>query len=175
MLINFDNHKNDVKNQIYDVYLALFNLDISVQRKCSMMTSLLGGDAWSWRVIGITLEAINLLEKNDYKYIKGSICRAHIISRLTSAKLVYERSTPISIDELFQTYWTNDKTIISTKQENGNRVKLPLAIPIDYSLNHFPCGAVVGWKHRKQEANFLRELHTKFKAGEIKLIDPYNL
>lgn len=175
MLINFDNHEVDVKHQIYDVYLALFKLNISVQRKCSIMTSLFGGDDWSWRVIGITLGAISLLEKNGYKYLKGSVCRAHIISRLTTAKLVYERTDPISIDELFQIYWANDKTVISTKQENGNRVNLPLAIPIDYSLNHFPSGAVVGWKHRKQEVNFLSELHTNYKLGKIKLVDPYNV
>jgi hypothetical protein len=174
MLTNFDNHNSDIKNQIYDVYLALFKLNIKVQRKCSIMTSLLGGDEWSWRVIGITLEAVNLLERNGYKYLKGSICRAHIVGRLTTAKTVYERDEPVSLDELFQIYWANDKTVISTKAENGNHVRLPLVIPIDHELKNFPCGAVVGWKHRKQEANFLSKLHASYKAGEITLIDPYN-
>lgn len=174
MLINFDGHASNVKKQIYDVYLAIFKLDFKLQRKCSIMTSLLGGDEWSWRVIGITINALNLLEKNQYKYLKSSICRAHIIGRLTSAKEVYDIDEPVSFEEFFQIYWNNDRTVISTKAENSNHIRLPLVVPIDYKLNLFPCGAVVGWKHRKQEAIYLRKLHESYKAGEIKLLDPYN-
>lgn len=35
----------------------------------------------------------------------------------------------------------------------------PEFIPIDEARELFACGSLVGWKHRKDEAEYLRKLH----------------
>lgn len=152
------------RSKIYAVYVAIYNLPFSLQRKTTLLTTLMGGADWSWRVTGITSDALQLLEANNYKYIKGKLCRAHLYPRIDTARAVFEIPQPHPEDEFFETIWKNDETIIATKSENKTGGTLPKPVPIDYQRGLFRCNPLVGWKHRMQEVDYLRELHTDYKA-----------
>ncbi len=154
----------DEKSKIHAVYLAIFNLPFSTQRKTMLLTTLMGGAEWSWRVTGITPGALKVLEASSYKYIKGQVCRAHLCPRIATARGIFEINQPLLEGEFFETIWQNDQTIIATKSENRTGGTLPEAVPIDYDRGLFRCKPLVGWKHGKQEADYLRQLHADYKA-----------
>lgn len=162
----------DERRKIHAVYVAIYRLPFTLQRKTTLLTALMGGAEWSWRVVGITPGALEVLEANSYKYVKGKICRAHKVARYATAGAVFGNAQPLLEDDFFTKYWANDETIIATKSENKTGGTLPAAIPIDYRSGMFPCNTVVGWKHTKKEAAFLRELHANYKAGRIVPKDP---
>lgn len=158
--------KND-KRKIHSVYKAIYNLPFGIQKKTMLLTALMGGADWSWRVTGITIGALEVLSANDYKYIKGKICRAHLVARINTARAVFKKAHPLPEDQFFKKIWKNDKTVISTKSENKTGGILPKAILIDYKLGLFQCKPLVGFKHGKKEAAFLRKLHLVHKASRL--------
>ncbi|MGZ8984552.1 MAG: hypothetical protein ACXW11_11485 [Methylotenera sp.] len=170
---NFGAHDSLHKEQIYAVYLSIFNLISSTQKKCSILTPLLGGYETSWRVIGITKAALELLAENEYRYVKGAICRAHIVGRYETAKQIFECNAPLDLSTFFEIVWKNDRTVIATKSENKNNGTLPKVIPIDYLKKLFTCNEIVGFKFRKIEAEFLKDLHLAFNSGKLDLTCPY--
>jgi len=130
-----------------------------------LLTTLMGGNDWSWRVIGITPGALEVLAANDYRYVKGKICRAHLVGRIDTARAVFEIPHPLPEDQFFNLIWENDKTVIATKSENKPKGILPKPVPIDYTLGLFRCNRLVGFRHGKKEADFLRKFHANHKAG----------
>ena len=161
------NLSQDERSKIYAVYVAIYNLPFSLQRKTMLLTTLMGGADWSWRVTGITPGALQVLESNNYKYAKGKICRAHLVARIDTARAVFEIAQPLPEDQLFSIFWKNDETIIATKSENKTCGPLPEAVPIDCQLGLFQSNPLVGWRHRKKETDFLRKLHANYKAGAV--------
>lgn len=168
--------RSDNDELIHAVYLSVFNLPVSTQKKCPVMATLFGTFETNWRVIGITLEALKFLsdkndagEMNDYRYRKG-ICRAHIVDRNETAKQLFDRKTPADIEDFFTTVWTNDRTVLATKAENKLKGKLPEIFPIPLSENLFP-SRQVGFRHGRAERNFLRKLHESFTRGDA-LLEP---
>jgi hypothetical protein len=67
------------------------------------------------------------------------------------------------LNEFFDFFLERDKTVIMTNDENKHGAKnvFPSYIPIDPSLELFPCGTLVGWQHRRVEKAFLRDLHAQ--------------
>lgn len=148
---------NEERERYYLVYKAIFGLTV-LSRKNKLLTALGGGFEYPWRVVGITPAALDLLATNDYKYIKGKICRAHRVDRIKTSEMVFNRSEPLPIDDFFQLLWANDETIISTKAENKSGGPSHF-IPIDYKCGLFLGAGQVGWKHQKEEIEFLRKKH----------------
>jgi len=134
-----------------------------------LLTTLVAGAGGSWRVTGITKDALEVLALNNYRYVKGKICRAHKVDRIETARAVFEIPKPLSENEFFMVLWTNDETVIATNSENKTGATLPkeLIIQIDFKLGLF-LNSFIGFKYRKMEADYLRTLHAthKSKAGE---------
>ena len=161
---------------IYGVYVALFNarlqcpdgfLDRDMTR---LLTGLMSAKEWSWRVIGITPEALEVFAEHDFKRPAGKLQRGHQVDRVVTARELFQREKPENIDEFFHTFLKNDQTVLMTNQQNRHRkvASVPQYIPIDNNeATLFPSGTLVGWKHRKVEVDFLRQLHldrTRTKA-----------
>ncbi len=153
-------------HKYYLVYRAIFELS-DLNRKNKLLTALGGGFEFPWRVVGITPGALEILASNNYEYVKGQVCRAHINSRIDTARKVFKPPEPLSEDEFFNVLWENDRTVISTKSENKVGAQLPEYIPIDYAVGLFRGQKQVGWKHAKKEAEFLRERHIEYKARSV--------
>ena len=77
-----NNLSQDERSKIYAVYIAIYNLPFATRRKNSLLTTLMGGAEWSWRVVGITPGALEVLKANNYKYIKGKVCRVDLVARM---------------------------------------------------------------------------------------------
>src|SRR5262249_45495356 len=105
------------RHNMYLVYRAIYELS-DLQRKNKLLTALGGGFEFSWRVIGITIGALEVLEPDGYRYIKGEVCRAHLRDRIDTARAVFEIPEPLEEDEFFKVLWENDQTVIATKSEN---------------------------------------------------------
>ena len=157
----------DEKAKIYAVYVAIFNLPFKLRKKTTLLTALMGGADWSWRVTGITVGALEAVAAHNYKYVKGTICRAHVVARIDTAKAMFDIPYHLPESDFFDLFWKNDETIIATKNENKTGGVLPTPIPIDYTRGLFRDNGLVGFRHTKKEADFLRELHTTYKAGTV--------
>jgi hypothetical protein len=151
----------------YNCYSVIFDQQFSIQKKNVLFTSLMAGEPWGWKVIGITERAITELSKNNYKYQTGLICRSHFISRNDTAKAFFGVPVKISREDFFPRYFQTDKTVISLKSENTEKGP-DRFILINQALNLF-ASRLVGFNHGKEERNYLRELHLAFKKGEIRL------
>ncbi|HXT11365.1 MAG TPA: hypothetical protein VN873_07360 [Candidatus Angelobacter sp.] len=128
----------------------------------TLLTALMGGADWSWRVTGITAKALEMLASVDFKNVKG-IRRAHLVDRIDTARAVFHTSSPLTEDEFFATFWENDKTVIATISENKMGGTLSRIIPIDYRLGLF-AGKAISFQYLKREASFLRDLHAKSQS-----------
>ena len=157
---------DEYKNELYKIYLAIFNLDPekeSIQRKCTIMTALMGGKKWSWRVVGITKDALQVYANQDFKQKShSSIQRAHIKDRKDMYGELLSRK--YEINEWWNYFWDNDKTIISTSSEN-NTNKFSEIYEIKQPDNWDDWlfrSSVVGFRFRpKVEGEFLRKLYNE--------------
>jgi hypothetical protein len=156
--------EQNYKKELYEVYLAVFKMrDEPHQRRVLIMTNLMGGKFWSWRVVGITRKALERIAEHGFKYKAGSsIHRSHIISRKDMYISMLERCEPMQIDEWWNYFWENDRTIIATGTENNAKAPMSECYEIDPEMGLFQCNPVAGFKlTQKKEGVFLRELYEK--------------
>ena len=88
-----------------------------------------------------------------------------------TAREVFEVANPLSEKEFFNLFWKNDKTIIATKSENKTGGTPPKYVRIDRELCLFLCNSVVGFKHGRREADYLRKLHEKYQTGQVRAFE----
>ena len=134
-----------------------------------MLTSLMGSRPWSWRVVGITPAALELFAENDFQKPVRKIQRGHRSARVDTARQLFNRPKPFELDEFFDIFLKRDETVLMATPENPARSSRPFPkfIPIDLAAEVFPCASLVGWTHRKQEVEFLRALHERYKKEGI--------
>lgn len=121
-----------------------------------------------WRVVGLTPEALAMLATNDFKRPPRVLCRGHIIDRVTTVRRLFDREVPLSLPEFFEIFVESDRTVIMTNQQNRTNSAFPAYIPIDNpDAALFPNGSLMGWKHRKIEREYLRELHASMESGTM--------
>jgi len=89
---------------------------------------------------------------------RQGITRAHLRPRIDTVRNLLLPDKPLSEREFFETWLTNDRTILCAKGEN--RRAIPKYIPIENEDGTlFSChGKLAGWHHRKREREFLKEL-----------------
>src|SRR3989338_9615403 len=97
---------------IYALYAVMFPQPICIRRKCVIFSAVLAGEPWSWQVIGITQAALEALSKTDFRYVGKTICRAHIIDRITTAGAIFNIAEPLSQKQLFKMLIETGRTII---------------------------------------------------------------
>ena len=161
---------NNLRAALHSVYSAIFN----AKRTCPdgfrdndttrLLTALMASKPWSWKVVGITLEALNLFKQNDFCRPPRLIQRGHKINRVETARQLFDRSTPIMLDEFFRIFLKNDETVLMTAEQNQQK-EFPNWIPINSpNAELFPSGTLVGWQHRQVEIDFLRDLYANQEA-----------
>ncbi len=148
---------------MHGIYLATFEHkdQFDITELTRIMTVLFAHETWSWRVIGITISALKQLKAQEFRYKSGSgITRAHQTPRLAMTRYVFERDTPLTVDELMD-YWRNeDRTVICARGENVDPLPVE-AIPIDNADGSLFTTQKVGFRLGKPERAFLENL-----AGE---------
>jgi hypothetical protein len=153
------------EQDLYETYTFLFERSsFSIQKKNTILTALMAGEPYSWRVIGISLKALEALAKHGYKYKTGLICRAHLVERLETAKRIFAKR--LSQEDFFKQYET-DETVIALKSENKKGGPLEF-LRIDPKMGLFP-NQLINFKHGKAERKYLRELHSKYQSGTVSM------
>ncbi|WP_425953009.1 hypothetical protein [Ralstonia pseudosolanacearum] len=164
-----------LRGALHSIYVAQFNAIKACEHAFDkghatrMLTGLMGSRPWSWRVIGITPAALEKLAKNDYERPTRELQRGHIFNRSDTAKALYiDSDQPFPLDDFFKFFLERDKTVIMINEENPHRAKgdFPAFIEIDERAGLFPCGSLIGWQHRPEEKEFLRDLYEKQGKGD---------
>ena len=155
----------------YDTYAFIFDLPFTVQKKNTLLTALMGGEPWSWRVVGITAAALDGLARHDFNYqrahkAKIRICRAHCVPRIETAHVLFKEKH--SREQFFKRFLETDVTVLALKSENKRRGPSQY-VPIDLQRNLFPSRSV-SFRYSRDEATYLRELQANYKTSKVALV-----
>ncbi|MDR3390767.1 MAG: hypothetical protein P4L77_03445 [Sulfuriferula sp.] len=162
-----------LRQALHGLYVALFNAkracpkDFHGGRLTTIQTAIMGIENYGWRVVGITREALDLLATADFNKNKlpRQLCRGHIIDRIDTTRLLFEREEPIGLEEFFEVFLNADRTVIMLNKQNDHTNPFPDYIKIDNpDAMLFPNGSLMSWKHRKKEREYLRQLHAGLEA-----------
>lgn len=156
-----------LRQALHGMYTALFNAmqacpdDFHHGRLTTIQTAIMGIEDYGWRVVGITREALDLLAAGDFNKNKfpRQLCRGHIIDRIDTTRLLFERENPMGLEEFFKAFLNADRTVIMLNKQNHIK-PFPDYIEIDNpDATLFPNGSLMSWKHRMREREYLRKLH----------------
>ena len=148
------------KEQIYEIYKVIFFSSFSEQKKINLISSIFSWEPWSFRVAGITLNALIEFKKNDFRYKSHTHSRDHFVQdRKVTYKAMLDEILPF--EKWWDFFWKNDKTILITHEEHNNKKNLSISkiIPIDSNLGFFKCKSLIGYHYtKKREGKFLEKL-----------------
>ena len=143
----------------------IFQSSFSERKKINLMTSIFGWEKWSWRVVGITQCAIDLIHKHKgHRNVVKLLRRDHFFKERTETyremvnKLYPEK-------EWWNEFWDNDRTILVSKEEHDKKNSKKFKYKeINWELGYFPCASVVGFRYaERSEGNFILENFSKTK------------
>jgi len=163
-----------LRKVLHGLYIALFKArqtcpgDFPDGYLTRILTAIMGIEDCGWRVIGITREALDALATNDFNKNKlhSKLCRGHKIDRIKTTRELFDREKPMKLDEFFKVFLRNDQTVIMLNEQNNHTKPFPKFIKIDNpDAELFPNGSLMGWKHRKKEREYLRQLHSSLSVG----------
>ena len=130
--------------------------------KIKLLSTLFSINPNSWRVVGISSDALEIFEKNGFKKKSGMrINRSHITQRFSFYKSLLEKNTDIEDSETFwNLYYENDMTILASASENMSYdqsiCENAYVVPQDERKLFQTSG--YAWKHRDEEEEFLKDL-----------------
>jgi hypothetical protein len=157
-----------LRHALHGMYVALFEAKIACPndfprgRLTTILTAIMGVENVGWRVVGITREALDLLSTADFVKSKlpRQLCRGHVVDRIHTTGLLFDRDAPLSLNDFFEAFLHGDRTVIMLNSQNNHSRPFPAYIEIENpDATLFPNGALMSWKHRKEEREFLRQLH----------------
>ncbi len=161
-----------IRQALYGLYIALFRAkricpdDFQDRRLTTIQTAIMGIENLGWRVVGITREALDLLATEDFRKnrLPRRLCRGHIVDRIQTTRLLFAGSEPMSLDDFFDKFLQNDRTVIMLNEQNSRARPFPPYIDIDNPDGKlFPNGPLISWKHRKMERDYLRSVHSQLR------------
>ena len=157
----------EMKQQMYEFYKMTFNSCFTERKKINLMTSISGWEKWSWRVVGITQNAINEIHSNNgNSKVTKLLVRDHFFQGRSET---YKKmlSKLLSFEEWWSEFWENDRTILMTKVEHnkiekikkdeGNLKETKSQIyELDWKSGLFQSGNVAGFLFaKKYEGDFI--------------------
>jgi hypothetical protein len=130
-----------------------------------LLTSIMSSKPFSWRVVGITKEALKTLHQLNYRYkSREGLTRAHLRPRIETVQELLKRDEPMSEREFIEYWLTHDRTVICAKGEN--KPTIAHFIPIDNPDGSLFSSNSVAWKHRQPECDLLKTLYDKHFAAD---------
>jgi hypothetical protein len=139
-----------------------------VPRCTKVLTEIMAGRDFSWRVIGITPLALDAFAAAGFYYkSRSGITRAHLRPRIETVRKLLLPDKPLSESDLLEIWFANDLTVICARGENKN-VGVPPYILIDNDDGALFPSRAVRWHHRKKERDYLKELfHEKARHSLV--------
>ncbi len=152
------------KEELYKFYELIFDSTFTLPKKRSVITAVLGYETWSWRVVGITEEAVKAIARNNFNKPSRVLARDHTLSRKETYSRIFNEK--MGFNEWWDWIWENDKTILMTNEEHKViHIQQPTKIyDIDLNLSLFVDAEVAGWHQTKaREGEFVRKLCEEHK------------
>jgi hypothetical protein len=126
-----------------------------------ILTSIMSGKPFSWRVVGITEAALRRFHELNYRYqSRLGLTRAHLRERIETVRELLSRSEPMSASEFIEYWLANDRTILCAVGQN--KAIVPPYIEIENNDGSLFSSNLVGWRHGKDERDLLRSLYEKY-------------
>ncbi len=147
----------NVKESMYDGYRALYALDLPVQVKHRMFTELSSINPSNWRVVGMTLAALDEFVRHGLDRPR-TVCRAHAVTRMQTSREMFE-GPMMDMDVWWEFYTSRDKTVIATKSENMRKEAEVSAFEVPEGL--FPSRGFA-FRVGKEEREFLLSKKDEF-------------
>ena len=154
----------DVISPRYDLYCAVYQSrknhpNVYTDSLCNViLTSIMGGHERSWRVVGMTENALRLYVQNNFEHSKVTgIRRAHTVPRIKTTQYVLSGERPLLLPELACLWFERDTTILCAKGENKAEITSPYFKVDNPRCALFP-GKYIGWRHSAVEKDFLKGL-----------------
>lgn len=159
----------DEIHQRYGLYTKLHEartLDpetFTIQFSNTVLWSILGGRrVYGWRVVGITKAALQSYKDHDFsvRAQKASgMNRGHLHRRIDTTAKVLNCPKPMLVEELAETLWQLDRTVVCVRGENHLLGTLGVT---EISFENDECkwfrGKQVGWQFGENEKALLRIL-----------------
>ena len=126
----------NMQSQIFqELYETIFRMNTSVRAKVICLEDIAHEDERfeSWRVVGITKDALEALAAVDFSVAKAKIKRAHKVSRKNRGDELFKREAPMS--NAYDFFFERDSVVLTTSTENGKegREHWSEIIPLDLS------------------------------------------
>ena len=150
----------ELKDFICEGFLIIKKSDYEYKQKVDLLGSLFSlGAGTGWRPREITLGALKLFIKNDFKLPKG-LNRAHTYHRRETMRELLEKEWVD--DSWWDWYKERDYTVLATRAENSDEKNFHklLTFEIPLTMNLFS-GKRVGFEYRDEEREFLKKLAKK--------------
>lgn len=147
----------DEKRSMYEMYKLIHGSHFSPAKKRSVMTAVLGYESWSWRVVGITEEAIKAIARNDFKKPSHVLARDHNPPRSNTYAKIFSGTEPMPFADWWAAFWENDKTILMTNDEHRREILISRVFELDPKDGYFIDAEVAGWHQTKAHEGALIE------------------
>ena len=143
---------------LYELYVCIRKSGLPKKKQYDLVRALLVAEEWTWRVVGISRNALREHARNDFKKPKGKIDRHHYRqSFVETAKPMLEGKEIMLEDEWRNQIFDNEEVWLVTKEEHHSNNPSAI-IDIDFGLGFFR-NQSVGYRYRrKEEAEYLKEL-----------------
>ena len=138
---------------MYDLYLNVYESPFILNKKRNLMTEILGRENWSWRVVGISRNAVTEIITGNYKKdVTKKLERDHYFQdRRTTYTGLFENKH--SFDDWWKKCWEGDKTILMTKLEHKKKLDIEI-IDLDWKLGLFQCSKQAGFEYTQGREGF---------------------
>ena len=123
----------NIRKQIYQFYCKIYDSSFDIQKKKNLLTSIAGWEKWSWRVVGITANAVGrIIDEDGHARVKSELVRDHFFQGRSKT---YENMLKKKLDyeSYWKEFWENDRTILMTKEEH-NKIEIKKRYNIDASI-----------------------------------------
>ena len=149
---------------MHQFYCLIHSSGFALSKKRTLMTSVMGYEKWSWRVVGISEEAIRAIAKHGYRKPPRTLARDHVKPRAETYTKIFEGDL-MPLEEWWLWVWEHDKTVLMTNQEHTSR-SISRVYEIDWTLGLFQCAGLAGWSQTKaKEGTFLKNLVDQYQIS----------
>lgn len=153
----------ELKEVLFHDFQIIKKMRSPEANRVKLLSTLFSINPNSWRVVGITPEALEIFKKNEFKKKSGMrINRSHITQRFGFYQSLLNPENKISgAEEFWNLYYENDMTVLASASENmrADVTIFENAYPVPQDERKLFQTAGYAWKHKDEEEAFLKDLY----------------
>lgn len=155
----------ELKEVLFHDFQIIKKMRSPEANRVKLLSTLFSINPNSWRVVGITPEALEIFKKYEFQKKSGMrINRSHITQRFGFYQSLLNPENKISgAEEFWNLYYENDMTVLASASENmsADVTIFENAYPVPQDERKLFQTAGYAWKHKDEEEAFLKDLFQK--------------